>query len=423
VGPGAQVLSNVNGTTIPTAANDLVTSPANTTNAPTNALDRNFRLPSQWRGTLSADYDTDFGGLLGGGWHLGADFLWSDVRDQVYFADYRVVASGLTTPDGRPRYQAVTSFADRFQDIVLNNTSSGRSLIGVARFDKSFDMGLSFSASYAYQDVKDKTPATSSTAGSNYANGAFFDGSGAAYGISNDQVRHLIKYGVTFDHAFFGDYKTNIALFGETRIGKPFSYTMQDTSSNRSPIFGNVGTQQRYLMYVPVSTTDPLVSYGNTVVNGVVTQTAAQTAANLDALINSSGLSKFRGTIAPRNAFNSPWFTKIDLHISQEIPTGLGGSRVTLFADVENVGNLINKNWGQIREYSFPYTTAAIQVQCLQTAVATGTNPTSAQTTANSSQACAQYRYTAPRVAPDQQNVISSRQSLYSVRVGARFTF
>jgi len=423
VGTGAQVLSNVNGTTIPTAANDLVTSPTNTTNAPTNALDRNFRLPSQWRGTLSADYDTDFGGFLGGGWHLGADFLWSDVRDQVYFADYRVVASGLTTPDGRPRYQAITSFADRFQDIVLNNTSRGRSLIGVARFDKSFDVGLSFSASYAYQDVKDKTPATSSTAGSNYANGAFFDGSGAAYGISNDQVRHLIKYGVTFDHAFFGDYKTNIALFGETRIGKPFSYTMQDTSSNRSPIFGNVGTQQRYLMYVPVSPTDPLVSYGNTVVNGIVTQTAAQTAANLDALINSSGLSKFRGKIAPRNAFNSPWFTKIDLHISQEIPTGLGGSRVTLFADVENVGNLINKNWGQIREYSFPYTTAAIQVQCLQTAVATGTNPTSAQTTANSSQACAQYRYTAPRVAPDQQNVISSRQSLYSVRIGARFSF
>ncbi|MEH3104225.1 MAG: carboxypeptidase regulatory-like domain-containing protein [Sphingomonas phyllosphaerae] len=423
VSTGNQILTNVSGTTIPTAANDLVKNASTATGAPTNALARNFRLPSQWRGTLSADYDSDFGGFLGGGWHLGADFLWSEVRDQVYFADYRVAPTALTTPDGRVRYQSVTSFSDRFQDIVLTNTSRGRAYIGVARLDKSFDNWLNISASYTYQDVKDKTPATSSTAGSNYGNGAFFDGSGTTYGVSNDQVRHFIKYGATFDHAFFGDYKTNIAIFGETRIGKPYSYTMQDTSSNRSPIFGNVGTQSRYLLYVPTSTTDALVSYGDTIVNGVVTQTAAQTAQNLDALINSSGLSKFRGKIAPRNAFNSPWFTKVDLHISQEIPTGLGGSRVTLFADVENVGNLINKNWGQIREYSFPYTTAAIRVQCLQAPVATGTNPTSAQTTQNTGQACAQYRYTAPSVAPAQQNVISSRQSLYSVRIGARFTF
>ncbi len=420
---GAQILTGVNGATIPATANTELNNAASAANSPTNALDRNFRLPSQWRGTLSADYDSDFGGFLGGGWHFGADFLWSGVRDQVYFTDIRAVPGTSTTPDGRTRYQSVTTFADRFQDILLTNTGRGRSYVGVARFDKSFDAGLSLSASYTYQDVKDKTPATSSTAGSNYANGAFFDGGGAAYGVSNDQVRHLIKYGVTFDRAFFGDYKTNIAVFGETRIGKPYSYTMQDTSSNRSPIFGNVGTQARYLMYVPVSTTDPLVSYGDTIVNGRVTQTAAQTASNLDALINSSGLSKFRGKIAPRNAFNSPWFTKIDLHVSQEIPTGLGSSRVTLFADVENVTNLINKNWGQIREYAFPLTAAAVRVQCLQAPVASGTTPTSAQTTQNTAQACGQYRFTAPSVSPDQQNVISSRQSLYSVRIGARFTF
>jgi hypothetical protein len=39
----------------------------------------------------------------------------------------------------------------------------------------------------------------------------------------------------------------------------------------------------------------------------------------------------------------------------------------------------------------------------------------------NSTQACAQYRYLAPNTPPT--DTISSRQSLYMIRVGARFTF
>jgi hypothetical protein len=110
--------------------------------------------------------------------------------------------------------------------------------------------------------------------------------------------------------------------------------------------------------------------------------------------------------------------------LSQEVPVpGWSDARVQLFMDIENFTNLLNKNWGQIREYSFPYTVAAVRAQCLQVAVPTGTAPTGAQTTANTSQPCAQYRYLAPSVAPANQNVISSRQSLYAIRVGARFTF
>jgi len=57
-------------------------------------------------------------------------------------------------------------------------------------------------------------------------------------------------------------------------------------------------------------------------------------------------------------------------------------------------------------------------VSCLATPVATGT--TAAGVT-NSTQACAQYRYLAPNTPPT--DTISSRQSLYMIRVGARFTF
>ncbi len=408
---GAEILTNVNGTVIPGAANAVLTNASVNQLSPTNALDPKFKVPSQWRGTLSADWDPNWGGTFGDGWHFGADFLWSKVRNQVFFTDLRAVPTALRTPDGRVRYtSAANNLGDTNQDLFLTNTTRGRSLIGVARIGKDFDFGLKAFVSYAYQDVKDQAPATSSTASSNYGNGAFLDANGAAYGISNDQVRHNIKYNISFDRAFFGDYKTNITLFGETRIGRPFSYTMQDqVNSGRSPVFGTNGAAGRYLLYVPTSTTDALVSYDSTATRDY-----------LENLINSTNLKKYRGQIAPRNAFNSKWFTRFDLHFSQEIPAFVGNSRIELFADIENVTNLLNKNWGQVREYQFPYTIPAVRVQCLQTPVATGTAP-GAALTGNTGQACAQYRFNAPSATPSDQ--IYTRQSLYSIRVGARFTF
>ncbi len=414
---GQAALTNVNGTAIPGAVNTYLQSLTGSTTSPAlvNALDPNFKLPSQWRSTLSFDYAPD----ALGGINFGADLFYSAVRNQVFFTDARVRANGLLTPDGRTRYSSITNFADTNYDLLLTNTKKGRSYVAVARVDKTFDFGLSAGASFTYQDIKDQAPATSSTANSNYGNGAFLDANGAAYGISNDQVKYNIKYNLTFDHAFFGDYKTTFALFGETRIGRPYSYTMQDTSNARSPVFGTVLSSTRYLLYVPTGIDDPRVSYGSTVNSaGVVTQSAESVRDTFNALIESSGLSKYRGKIAPRNAFNSKWFTRIDLHVAQQIPTGLFGSRFEIFGDIENVTNLLNKNWGQIREYTFPYTIPAVRVQCLATPVATGTTATPIT---NSSQACAQYRYLAPNTAPT--DTIYARQSLYAIRVGARFTF
>jgi hypothetical protein len=168
---------------------------------------------------------------------------------------------------------------------------------------------------------------------------------------------------------------------------------------------------------VPTGLNDPNVSF-NTDANAKL----------FDAFIDASGLGKYRGKIAPRNAFNSKWFTRIDLHVAQEIPMpGWSKARFQIFGDIENVTNLINKNWGQIREYQFPYTIAPVTVQCLTAAVPTGTSAT-AQTAANTSQSCVQYRYTPNSVDSNgnfvpQSDTIYSRQSLYTIRIGARFSF
>ncbi|MEO6717253.1 MAG: TonB-dependent receptor, partial [Novosphingobium sp.] len=418
---GGAILTSVNGATIPAAANAVLGAVALSPTAPTNALDPKFKMPRQLRTTLSADWTPERLGFLGSGWQLGADVLYSRVLQQVYFRDLRVQANGLLTPDGRTRYTPLTSFGDTNSDILLTNSTQGRGIFFVLRARKTFDFGLDAGVSYTHANVKDNNPATSSTASSNYGAGVSLDGNGPAYGIANDQVDNAIKFDFTYTHAFFGDNKTTLALFGESRTGHPYSLTMRDPAG-RSTVFGVVnpgtGSQSRYLLYVPTGVSDPKVSFDN-----------ANNAALFDDYINRSGLSQYRGQIAPRNAFRSAWVTKIDLSISQEIPI-IGRAKLKLFADIENFTNLLNKNWGQIREYAFPYAIAPVQVSCLTAPVATGTAPGTA-TAANAGQACAQYRYTPNQTAvvggvtqfTDPTDAIYPNQSLYSIRIGVRFSF
>jgi hypothetical protein len=132
-------------------------------------------------------------------------------------------------------------------------------------------------------------------------------------------------------------------------------------------------------------------------------------------LITTLGLDKYRGKIIPKNSQNSPDFFKVDLHFSQELPALFGG-KFELFADIENVLNMIDSDWGSLRQVQFPYNSALVRVTCLTAATPTGTAGTSASLTQN----CAQYRYSNV-LAPNE--VLQTRQSLYGIRVGAKIKF
>ena len=135
---GNAALNGVNGRTIPGAAEHLPGRNFGGCRRPTvNALDPDFKIPSQWRATLSADYRANLG-PLGDDWNFGADVLYSAVRNQVFFTDIRsapvTVAANALTPDGRhPLLQNMLDGAtstNTSTDILLTNTKKGRSYIG-----------------------------------------------------------------------------------------------------------------------------------------------------------------------------------------------------------------------------------------------------------------------------------------------------
>ena len=127
----------------------------------------------------------------------------------------------------------------------------------------------------------------------------------------------------------------------------------------------------------------------------------------LDDFIVASGLDKYRGQIAPRNAFNSPWVTAADLRLSQEIPAFFDSARAVVTLDIRNVANLINKDWGQLASVQFPYVAPVLNATI---------NPATGRYT---------YSPLPGRTGPAPANFVVSpaQASVWQMQLGVRFEF
>jgi hypothetical protein len=85
--------------------------------------------------------------------------------------------------------------------------------------------------------------------------------------------------------------------------------------------------------------------------------------AAFNGFLDRTGLSHYRGQIAPRNAFSSSWFHRFDVRIAQDLPNPLSGQRARFVVDIENVGNMLNHKWGRAQFVQFPYYAQAVDVQ------------------------------------------------------------
>jgi hypothetical protein len=305
---------------------------------PVNAIFPNFEVPSQWRYNLGLEH------YFPGEWKMTVDLMYSDVKDEVLWQDVRLQQTG-TAPDGRPIYSPLADGrSSSTQDLVLGNTSGGKSTIFTIDLSKSWETKAGYIdlyTGYGHQDVQDVNPGTSSTASSNWDNLATADPNNPGVSTSNYEIEHRFTLALNWKKAFFSDAYTSAGLFLERRSGRPYSYTF----ARNTLIFGDPrqNSRSRQLFYVPL-VDDPLVTY-----------TTPEFEAAVNEFIDDTGLSRYRGQIAPRNAFNSPWVTSADLRLAQEIPLGVKDLRGVLTLDIENLTNLLNSDWGRLEQVSFPY--------------------------------------------------------------------
>ena len=127
-------------------------------------------------------------------------------------------------------------------------------------------------------------------------------------------------------------WRTTASLYYEGHSGNPFSYAYGNDLNND-------GISANDLIYVPSGDADPKVDYSG------LTATQREEFA---AFIRSSGLGRYAGTYAPRNAFTQPWINQLDLRFTQRLPI-YQPAEVELFFDFINFGYwLSRKSFGYV---------------------------------------------------------------------------
>ena len=307
-----------------------------------NLVRDNFKLPQVWRSNLAVDF------RLPGDVVATLEGIYTKTLNDIYYKDINLVdpIGRLAGPDQRPVYPA-TSAARRINNnytnvYLLDNTSRGYRYNATFQLQKRFASGLNSTVAYTYGVAKEINSGISSTASSNFSfNQVAYDPNNPELGYSRNDQRHRIiaSTGYTFGYAG-GAMATTFTAFYEGLSGQPITYIY-----GQSRDLNNDGNTSNDLLYIPTDVRDPnqirLVSTD--------TRTVAQVQDQLDAYINADPyLRTHRGQVAERFAARLPWTHEIDIRVAQDFNFMAGGKKNTLQItfDIFNLGNLLNKNWG-----------------------------------------------------------------------------
>jgi hypothetical protein len=310
------------------------------------ATDPNFKIPSTWRYNLAVDHEFDLG-VLGDSWFFTAEAVISEVEQAVEW--HELTRTQIDeAPDGRPIYDRPPTY-----DVILTNTSQGFASTFSLSVAKGWDTRagqFNMALHYTYMDAEDVNPAQASFVGANYGIPATFDRNGRALSNSDFLVENRINGTLDWSKDLFGDNLTRVSMFFEYRSGRSFSYTMREGTFPTS-VWGGHGAFARFnsqLMYVP-TTSDPNVIFSNTP-GSLVNDPALE--ASFNSFVTAAGLEGFRGRIIPRNHDTASGSSRINIRFQQEIGLfdipAIGRSKLHLYVDIENFGNLLNDDWGRV---------------------------------------------------------------------------
>lgn len=323
----------------------------------------NLKYPEIWRTNLAIDH------RLPGGVIATVEGAYTKDINAIYHQNL-VVSNDFTTlngPEGQIRYKnanftqtpakggtntgAITAQNPIITGLYyMNNSSKGYSYFVTGQLQKSFSNGLYANVAYTHSGAKDVNDggSTASTIWSTRT----VAGNPNADNISNStyiQPNRIIA-SVFYKKDYAGHAATSVGLLFEMANTGAVSYITGGDPNNDGA--------SNDLMFVPKSQSDIILVPNNTdpTKGAVDTRDAATQWAQLSNFINQDKyLSKNKGKFTQRNGVILPYYKRLDLKIVQDFYVMVGKSKNTLEVslDMINVGNLLNKNWGN---YQTTYT-------------------------------------------------------------------
>ncbi len=331
-GTGIEItgLSSTNVTFNPDPNNPPKNFPPGTGAISVDTINPHFKFPQVLRSTLAYDRELPFG-IRG-----SVEAMFTKTLEDIFYYNLNKVPTGATTFYGAPIYK---NSSTAFSDVTnLSNTTKGEQQNLVAQLEKRFPFGLYVNGTYAYMNAKAAFEGTSSVAFSNWQ---FQTGDGDIY--TQQLTRSFFdvphRFNLVMSQAFrTGPLNHNVGLVYFAQSGQPYSILMGGDPNKD----GASGNDQ---LFVPQN-------YGDIVWKGA----GAPTEDQWNTFLSTTGLDKYRGRVAPRNALDAPWIHTLDFHYDVELPISV--ARVQLTFDVLNLINLIDSNSGLLRFVNFQTYTA-----------------------------------------------------------------
>jgi Carboxypeptidase regulatory-like domain len=312
-----------------------------------NVTDRNFQWPQVWRTNLGLDYKLKTGTIL------TADVAYSQDRRAMMVRNYNlgtptgVLNSG--TGDKRKIYKATDKGTDGpFANntyVFTNAKNTGYQFNMSLQAVQTFKNGWFMQGSYNYLIAQDASSISAEISSDAFDRNPILNNANEAknstslYGNTHRFVLAGIK---KFEYGKDKSHATTISFFANWVSGDRFAYVYGGDINND-------GTGTNDLFYVPTDKEVDVMQFSNyTDIFGTVQSPAVQRATFKNYLATDKYLSKRRGEYTEKYAGSTPWFSQMDMRILQDFnfKNGKRKNTVQFSIDIQNVGNLLNSNWG-----------------------------------------------------------------------------
>ena len=331
-------------------AGDLA-APQNTT-----IMDKTLKMPTTWKSSLAVE------GRLPGGIKATLEGIYNKDLNAVYVHKLGQVEveGGVQLPgepQARPSWKSEALKNSQGKDVqpyyITNTDAKGHYYSITAMLQKDFNFGLSLMAAYtrsgsksAAEGIGDQVSSayntmTYSSMGSNVAELGH-----SAYVSPNRLIANVSyriqegNFGATSIGLFYEGYNhCYVGNYSYTR----YSYTIGTRSGKYvNPVTNDGGALN--LIYIPTETELATMPFAD--------------AANRDAfnkfIENDRYLSKHRGEYSERGGVAAPWQHRFNFKVAQDFDFRVAGKKNTIQValDINNVGNLLNSNWGTYKKLS-----------------------------------------------------------------------
>jgi hypothetical protein len=293
------------------------------------------RFPQSLKASLGLDQ------RLPGGLVATVDLLYTRTKDHLYFTDANLLPPvGTAQGEGnRPLYGTLSPTGiptparldPGFGQVVRASNRSGDYSVSVAaQLRKQFGDRAELSGLYGYTRSRDRMSITTFLSRPNLETTPL-DGT---FDNRRSRPSHFdIPHRVDLNATVRLPYRIRLSLRYAGVSGTAYSYTIRG-DANADGI-GN-GTQLNDIVYVPRDSLD------------IALATPADWATLNGFIENEPCLRNQRGRILSRNSCRNPWFGTISARVTKGFST-FGGQTLELTADLYNILNLLNREWGQLR--------------------------------------------------------------------------